>query len=506
MRRRFSNRRDALIVAVAGIGVLVYVLAALGAGGAGFPLDDSWIHQTYARNFAQTGRWEYVPGIPSAGSTSPFYTVLLAIGYALHIPFFWWTYLLGALALAGAGLIAARMACRLFPSVPRAGLWTGLAIVATWHLVWAATSGMETMLFSTLCLLLIALAWTGIDGSVTDRGEFSRGLGFGLTAAILITTRPEGALLIGLLGLLMVIARPQASWRAFLLWVAGTALAGLVALTPYLVLNYSLNGTILPNTAAAKQAEYAFLLAQPFLVNLWAMVQPLTAGGQIMLVPGGLMTLVMLARSIRTRRADVLYLVLPLWSGGLIVLYALRLPTFYQHGRYVIPAVAPFIVFSVGGLMLLLRLRLSLFPRALVRSLVITTVILFGYFWQHGAAVFGNDVSMINSDMVVAAHWVADHLPPDQLLAVHDIGALEYFAPRPILDIAGLVSPEVVPIILDHPALMKLMQQEGAKYLMVLSNQIPTTPDDKRLCLIFNADGKMGGMMIYKLAWDGVCN
>src|SRR5207248_6265420 len=123
------TRRTLIIIIAAGVGVLVYALSArFMAGSFGFPLDDSWIHQTYGRNLAQTGQWAYVPGVPSAGSTSPFYTVLLALGYFLHVPYFAWTYTLGAAALALAGLIAARLADRVFPASPGAGLWTGLAI------------------------------------------------------------------------------------------------------------------------------------------------------------------------------------------------------------------------------------------------------------------------------------------------------------------------------------------------------------------------------------------
>src|SRR5258708_9275330 len=78
-------RRDALIVIAAVLSVLIYVVVAQRvAGGPGFPLDDAWIHQTYGRNLAQTWQWQFVPGIESAGSTSPLYSLLLALGSSLH--------------------------------------------------------------------------------------------------------------------------------------------------------------------------------------------------------------------------------------------------------------------------------------------------------------------------------------------------------------------------------------------------------------------------------------
>jgi hypothetical protein len=501
-----SNRRDLLIIAIALAGVLLYAVVAMSSGGIGFPLDDSWIHQTYGRNLAQTGQWEYVPGIPSAGSTSPLYTVLLTVGYWLHIPFFVWAYGLGALALAGTGLIGARLAKRLFPSVPNVELWTGLAIVGAWHQVWAASSGMETIIFTLFCLLLIHIAWSEIDKPPDQRREFIRGIAFGITGALLISTRPEGILLIAILGTLMLIARPQSDWKMFVVWAVGAALGGFVGIMPYAMLNYSLNQTVLPNTAAAKQAENLWLLQRPFLTNLWAMITPLTAGGQLLLLPGAIVTLNELRRTLRKNRADVLYLAPLLWAFGLILLYTIRLPAYYQHGRYVIPAVAPLIVFSVGGVLSLLQRRSSFVQRVVLRTLTMTTLTLFVVFWGYGALIFSNDVQLINSEMVVSAKWLADNIPADQLLAIHDIGAVGYYAPRPMLDLAGLISPEIIPIINDNPAKMSFMQDQGAKYLIVLPEFLPTTPDDPRLCLQFDANGKMGGMVVYKLAWDEHCN
>ncbi|NTV00188.1 MAG: PEGA domain-containing protein [Methanoregulaceae archaeon] len=45
-----------------------YLLASQFSAGPGFPLDDAWIHQTYARNLVKIGQWAFIPGIPSAGS------------------------------------------------------------------------------------------------------------------------------------------------------------------------------------------------------------------------------------------------------------------------------------------------------------------------------------------------------------------------------------------------------------------------------------------------------
>ncbi|HEX2907647.1 MAG TPA: hypothetical protein VHO69_12335, partial [Phototrophicaceae bacterium] len=128
------RRRDGLLLVAALFSVVLFVRAANG----GFPLDDSWIHQVYGRNLAQTGQWAFVPGIPSAASTSPLYTVLLALGYALHVPYTLWTHTLGALALWLAGVFGARLADRLLPENRAIGLVTGLALVLAWHLIWAA--------------------------------------------------------------------------------------------------------------------------------------------------------------------------------------------------------------------------------------------------------------------------------------------------------------------------------------------------------------------------------
>src|SRR5664279_3930986 len=80
------SRRDLLILVGAVILIVtIYLLTSQVTYGIGFPLDDSWIHQTYARNLALRGEWAFRPGIPSAGSTSPLWSALLALGFLLRL-------------------------------------------------------------------------------------------------------------------------------------------------------------------------------------------------------------------------------------------------------------------------------------------------------------------------------------------------------------------------------------------------------------------------------------
>ena len=58
---------DACIFLASFLFVGYYVWGARG----GFPLDDSWIHQGYARNLSERGEWVLIPGEQSIASTSP---------------------------------------------------------------------------------------------------------------------------------------------------------------------------------------------------------------------------------------------------------------------------------------------------------------------------------------------------------------------------------------------------------------------------------------------------
>jgi hypothetical protein len=503
------RRSDIVLLIAAVLVTLFYVVI----GGGGFPLDDSWIHQTYGRNLAYTGMWAFVPGVPSAASTSPLYTVVLAIGYWLRLPFPLWTHGIGALALGVTGIIGSRLAERAAPEIRHIGLAAGLALVLAWHLIWAAASGMETMLFCLFTLLLIWLVWQETDAP--EHGTIRRGVIFGMCAALATLTRPEGVLLAGLAGLVLILVRLD--WRWLLTWGAAAGTAFVLVLSPYLIYNVQITGGLLPNTAAAKQAWVSAngLYDVSFVWRCWNLVVPLAAGGQLLLVPGLVTFVIVAVRKLGSQRRAVWLLLPPLWGVALIGLYTATLPLPFQHSRYVIPALPALIVAGVIGTGWMLRWgRAALIARVLTRSAALAAALMFAVFaFGVGAQAYRQDVAIIDQEMVEPAHWIADNMPAESLLAVHDIGAVGYFTQRPLLDIAGLISPEFIPTIADSNAMWALLAARGARYLMAMPDQVPgADADDARLCPVYQSEGRAavgaGGekMTIYALAWDGVCS
>src|SRR5512137_1615821 len=95
----FPRRNLLLLGAACVLSLGIYLIASALYLHPGFPLDDSWIHLTYARNLAQYGEWAFLPGEPSAGSTAPLWSAMLSIGFLFHLAPYFWTYLLGAIML-----------------------------------------------------------------------------------------------------------------------------------------------------------------------------------------------------------------------------------------------------------------------------------------------------------------------------------------------------------------------------------------------------------------------
>ena len=451
-------RRDALLLAgIVLLSVGLYLAVSAFYYRIGFPLDDAWIHQTYARNLAVRGEWAFVPGQPSGGSTAPLWSALLAVGFWLHLAPYFWTYLLGTLTLGGLAFLGETTARRLVASYRPRFPWAGAALALEWHLVWAAVSGMETLLYAFLSTAVLVML------IARPRKCFGLGLLIGLS----VWVRPDGVTLLAPAVLVLLLDGSGWRERGQRLFNLLLGFGGLFAL--YLLFNLLVAGSPWPNTFYAKQAEYAAYLTLPIFQRLGSeLLQPLVGFG-VLLLPGFVLTLV---SAIRRRAWGVL--AAAAWCLGFLALYALRLPVTYQHGRYVIPAMPVYFILGLAGLLEFVREDQPHWRWFVVTFWKLATGLTLLAFCGYGAYRYAQDVAIIESEMVTTAKWVSANIPPEALVAAHDIGALGYFGDHNLVDLAGLVSPEVIPFIRDEQRIAAYLDERGVQYLVTFPDWYPS--------------------------------
>ena len=428
---------------------VIYLLASKFATGFGFPLDDSWIHLAYARNLAEYGQWAFLPGQPSAASTAPLWTALLAPGFLLKLGPHIWTYFLGITCLVGMGIILEMTVRDQVPTYRPTIPWAGLLMVTEWHFVWAAVSGMETLLFILLELLVIAM--------LLRRSQ--NWLGLGVLIGISVWVRPDGITLLipGAFCAILGLAPIRKKAKSILLLLGGF----LALLLPYILVNLALAGRPFPNTFYAKQAEYINWQLSSLSIKIADFGLVFLGGVALIFLPA------VIAAAIRSIQNKNWPLLLTLgWAAGYAWMYTSRLPV-YQHGRYVMPAMA---VYLLAGIIFVAEWSPTVttkMGRILRFTWLATIAIVSAVFYLYGMTVYTADVVHIEGELVASAKWIAKNVPDGSVVAAHDIGALGYFAPNiHLIDLAGLASPDVVPFITNEEKLARYMTTHKTEFFI----------------------------------------
>ena len=463
-----ERRRRPLLLGV--VTALVVVIYSLVNHTLGFPLDDAWIHQDFARTLAQYGVFAFAPGRSGAGSTSPLWVLLLAPPHLLPggAPLWLviaWANALGTVALFGLAWATSALAELWLADIDErlralGALATGLAVITEWHLTWAALSGMETLLFvflSVLLLLGVGRAW--------------KPAWLGVLAALLTTTRPEGVVLALLVAAALALrsgARLSLDlqrWRTVFVYLGVYALG----LVPLLALNQLAAGQLLPSTFYAKGVYYALGTSELTRLTSYTLgvlgflgSSPLVALG----LPGAAYTL-WLAR--REWLSGTQWLALG-WALALIGSYAIHLPVVYQNGRYLMPVLPVLLALGVVGSLRFVSVSgFRLLPGVLLLLALAMAVLSV----VRGAGIYAANISYINDYQVETALWLSSHTPSDALVATHDIGAIGYFSGRRVIDLGGLTQPELVPLLNDQQALVAYLQRAQVDYVVMFPDWFP---------------------------------
>lgn len=486
-------------------------------GGLGFPLDDSWIHLQFARNLANGLGLSYNPGELVTGSTAPLWTALLALLFPLPGGVVFWTKLLGA-GLYLAGIDATwRLAREL--GLPRglSALAAALTLATSW-LVWSALSGMEIPLFILLSLWGMVLH---LRERAMTSGESRPPLSLAVLA-VAVLARPEGLLLL----LLAVLDRFLAFERrpSLRMLLAGTVLAVCALAGPFLFYAWA-GGSVLPTTYAAKGGGAVRHLLPDFrylanVMGLFFRPQP----WMTLLAGSGA---VALASRLGSRNARDRGLLPALWLFGLPLAYSLLTPgptkMLGNFGRYYFPLFPVLIVLGVLGLepavsALASRLRSPGVRAALgtVGAAVLLAPTLFNFF--QGERFYVQNVANVEESDVAIARWLAPRLPPEASLAVNDIGAIKYFLPNRVIDLASIATPEIgrevgrataagVPW---SEALLAAVARRQPDYVVVFPSWFPSLAQDPRFravhVLPIPNNITMGGdeIVVYETPWTRV--
>lgn len=414
----------------------------------GFPLDDSWIHLQFAKQLGAGHGMSYQGERQVAGSTAPLWTALLA-------PFAWsplwapvWSKLLGVACYLASLVLVGRVATELGLSRTLSRLAVVLVAMTDW-MVWSALSGMEIPLFVLLSLL-------GMEAHLVDRRRQERStrrfpwstLWFSLACL----ARPEALLLLVLSWL-----DGSLSWRSsdeelevrpcteFLRRLPSHLAVAAVILLPVGGYFYAIGGSPLPTTLSVKTGTDRVLI--PGGTHLWEMVHVLS---QSLLLPG-LLAGVGVAAALRTIRIGLLPI---LWLLGLPMAYSVLAGTerlnLGNFGRYLFPLLPLVALFGCLGLQTVLRslpdrLFGGRFRTELWAALIVALPTALVY--VTGVERYVTSVANVTDSDVAMARWVRDELPREAHLGVQDIGAMGYFAPQPLLDMVGIVDPEIQPYL-----------------------------------------------------------
>ena len=460
--RIFIEHKEDLLLLLSAIAITIascvyYLTTMLTISEPGLTLDDSWIHVQFARTIFEGHPWEYSTGYPSTGSTSPLWSVILSsIFYFTSDQFgiVWGVYIISIGFFIGCTFLAGRLATN-YLEHPAWGFLTMVGFVVVPRNTWLMLSGMETPLFVFVLLLAI---W------MLDKEEMKYDLLLGVLAGIAYLSRPEGLIVLACIPIRIIIlgARGRFSksrWGLFVL----SGIFAVIVISPWILHCLSTTGYPLPDTFYAKVHPPTSTEIEAWDIWWGIFVR------EMPFIPIAVFLGVILI--VKGKPFAWLFPVI------LTVLYRLSTPyaALINNARYLVPIFDIFLLVAIVSAGIIFKLVLTTILKVTDNLSINATGILFllfviitpltqPYVWQ--ATNYGKAAGNINDMQVQMGYWLKENTPPDAVLAIHDAGAIRFFSNRRVIDLAGLVSPEIIHGNMTTREKMQYLRDEGCNYFV----------------------------------------
>jgi hypothetical protein len=420
-----------------------------------YAADDSLITFRYAENIASGKGFVYNEGERVLGTSTPLYTLLLALLVKLGLPIRWMARIIniGADCLTGTIIFlflrkfkigVATFAALFYVLFPRVVVWS--------------VSGMETSLY----VLFIALSL-----------YFYHKEDFGLTSLFLgltILTRMDGIIL----GLAVLVDFVRRYKKVPVKIVLGS----FAVVLPWLIFSFVYFGSPIPNSVAGKKALYGDTMWEtPKWKIFWEFLFLKTKIGWPLLA-------LSLAGVYRVLTRVKSYGILVLWTFLYLLFFFFSETKI--HMWYYVPFYLGYLSLAALGLGLffekaegILRkmLELSKHGKRILPSLKILGIaflsalcILAGliYFRQmkHTFKAIAAEQLALEGIHKQIGLWLLENTQPNDMICAEDIGYMGYYSNRHILDQDGLVSPQAIPFNKNRNRLGLLEKYKPAYFVI----------------------------------------
>ena len=446
----------------------------------GFPLDDSYIHQTIARNLAEHATLGFITGQRSSGATSLLWTILQAANYRMFggIDPVWYNLGFSYLCFAAIGPLLFVLATR--DRLPRRTCWVLAAAPAMMgNFLWLGMIGMEHLLFVVLSLAAIYWWFTPAPESRWPAILTS------CAAGLLVITRPEAAVFAPLLLLTSFVAKVRRKGQDVAILLGSWA----VMLGLFLAANLWTSGSLMPVTLKGRSWLYFHrsggahsLHSMARFCGAWIQrlprqfsvrythqmdsVNDIRAGVAIFGIL--LVGIALLGAWTLLQKHPLRLTVLLLWAALHFTIYLFTFPSGGHGGRYQPLTLMLFFPLLFLGLLSVLT-KVFRTQRLWVFAVVCGVGVVAGVAslrtWRLVTLV---GIAHINDTHGKIALYMRDHVPVTARFAAFDIGRVSFDWGGQVIDLGGLVDPTYFHYLADG-RVPDYLRQRQVQYVLLPS-------------------------------------